>query len=155
MPIMRTTSEILDAVRAKTGAPSDYALRLYLGVTRQQISKYRNGHDVLSDDVAIRIAEILEVEPLLVLATVHAERSRSETAKKTWTGIIDKLGGTAAAVALGIMLNALPPLQPTASAAEQVQHNNAPNIHYTKRRRRNRGILSNMVEQLMQRPRLA
>jgi hypothetical protein len=155
MPKMKTSADLLDAIKGKLALPSDYAAHKKLGVSKQYISRIRNGHETWSDDMCIIIAEILEVAPVLVLATVQAERTRSEPAKKAWAGIIDKLGGTAAAVAFGIMLNALPPLQPTASAAEQVQHNNAPNIHYTKRRRRNRGILSNMVEQLMQRPRLA
>jgi hypothetical protein len=152
---MRTSIEILDALKLKLGVKTDYAIHKKLRVTRQYVSKIRNGRDCWSDDLCVLIAELLEVSPILVLATVHAERSKSEVAKKHWFSFIDKFKDTAAAIALGLMLNTMPPLQPTASATEQVRHNHAPNIHYTKRRRKNRAILSSMVEQLMNRPRLA
>lgn len=80
---MKTTIQWLDEAKARHGL-SDYALAPRLGVGKGQISRYRNGLDFLSDDAALKLAQLLEVDPRLVIASAHAERSKSPEAREFW-----------------------------------------------------------------------
>ncbi|HJV86930.1 MAG TPA: helix-turn-helix domain-containing protein [Noviherbaspirillum sp.] len=81
------TAEYLDALRAKLDLPSDYALQKVLGVTKQQVSRYRKGHDVFSDEVALRVAEFLGRHPGLVMLDMHRERAKTPESKALWQEI--------------------------------------------------------------------
>jgi hypothetical protein len=123
---MNTTIEFLDAVKAKRGLASDYALANYLGESHQRISNYRVKRSFLDDSMAVKVAEALEIDPLYVIASVHAERAKKESEKKVWTDILEKLGGIAASVVIGLALTALP--SPDAFASAQNSHS----VYYVK-----------------------
>lgn len=95
------TPEYLDAVRAKLSLPSDYALQKPLGVTKQLISNYRVGRDTLSDTMAIRIAEILEIDAAKVLLDAHIERSKTPEVRAVWMGMMEKFSLSFNALLLG------------------------------------------------------
>ena len=151
---MKTTIEYIDAVKAKTGAASDYAVAPILGITRSAVSRYRNGHDFFSDEMALKVASILDIDPGLVVAAVHAERAKNDQEKAVWINIFEKLGGMAAAVILGVALQA-----PTPSQAAPVLDSSASNIpnsvYYVKSRRRKKQPLGMTLLNLLSPPRLA
>lgn len=60
---MHTTTDFLDEVKDRLNLPSDYALAGALGVTRAAVSKLRNGKDSLGDTTALKVAELLDVDP--------------------------------------------------------------------------------------------
>lgn len=97
-----STIEFLDRVREAHSIRSDYALAERLGLTRQQVSKYRSRKDYMSDETAARVAELLGVDPGFVLATIHAERSKNDDTRALWVGIAERLqrAGVAALAAL-------------------------------------------------------
>jgi len=95
---MTTTIEYLNAVKSKTGAVSDYALAPKIGLSKQMISRYRLKKDFLSDEVALKVASILEVDPAIVLISVHAERAKNEPEKRAWTALFERLGGKVALI---------------------------------------------------------
>lgn len=129
---METTLHFLDAVKARHGLKSDYSLAPLLGITRSAVSKFRSGKDFFGDSTAIRVAELLEIDPAIVLASVHAERAKSEAEKTAWRSIIEKLGGIAAALLISLSgLSA-----PTPAQASTFDNNSASNMDYAKRRRR-------------------
>lgn len=95
---MLTTIEWLDRAKAKHSL-SDYALAPLLGVGRGQISRYRNGHDYLSDDAAIKLAALLEMEnPAPIIASAHAERAKTAEARGFW----ERWAAVAAGVVLAV-----------------------------------------------------
>lgn len=112
---MKTTIEYLDALKAKTGAVSDYALAPKIGVTRSAISKYRNQKDFFSDEMCLRVASVLEIDPLLVITSVNAERSKNEETKKIWESLFERLSGVAAMCLLATGITALQPAPANAS----------------------------------------
>jgi hypothetical protein len=116
---MNTTCDFLDAIKARHGVPSDYALAKTLGVTQQMISRYRTGRDFLSDSVAIQVAKLLELEPAVIIAAVHCERAKKPDEKAVWNTIFEKLGGIAAALFIGIGGMSAPS---PAQASPTVQH---------------------------------
>lgn len=127
---MNTTKDYLEAVKAKTGAASDYALAPILGLTKQQISVYRNNKGFLGDETAIKVAEILEIDAAIVAAAVHAERAKSDQEKAMWTSMWEKLGGVAASLVVALALGSSP------SPAQAAPGGVANSVYYVKSRRR-------------------
>jgi hypothetical protein len=85
------TYEYLDAVRKKLDLPSDYALQKPLGVTKQQLSRYRTGLDSLSDGIALQVAEILQLDGGRVLLDMHIERSKTPEIRAAWASVMEKI----------------------------------------------------------------
>jgi plasmid maintenance system antidote protein VapI len=84
------TLEYLDAVKRKLGIESDYALAAKLGVTRSAVSTFMRGKGVFGDDVALTVAEILQLNPLVVIAAANAERAKTPEQKARWSDLAEK-----------------------------------------------------------------
>lgn len=75
------TTDYINAVKAKTDTGTDYAASKLLGVTRSAMSKYKLRGTTFNEDVALKVAEILDIDPAQVLLTAYAERAKSPKAK--------------------------------------------------------------------------
>lgn len=115
------TNRYLDAAMARLGIQSDYALADRLGVTPQAISKMRGG-GAMSNTTAVRIAEILDIDPIRVIAESEIERGADQV---IWRRIAQK--ATACAL-LAVGIGAAPSPAPAAGADASPQY-------YVKRRR--------------------
>jgi transcriptional regulator with XRE-family HTH domain len=82
-----TSQEYLAAVRAKLNITSDYALAKALGVTKQAAGRWSRGLNGFDDDVARRVAEILDIHPGLVMLDIHRERAQTAETKALWQEI--------------------------------------------------------------------
>lgn len=129
---MQTTTDFLDMLKAKRGLRSDYALCKLLGWTSSRIANYRKKRSFLEDDTAVLVAEMLEIDPAIVLAAVHFERAKKEAEKAVWMGMWERLGGLAASVlaALGVVLMGYASVLPNDAQAGDLSA--TVNIHYTK-----------------------
>lgn len=99
------TIQLLDAIRERRNLPSDYAAAALLGLTRSQVSKYRNGKDFMGDEVVQRAAELIGADPAIAMAGVHAERATDPQTRKVWVSIAERLeraGVAALLVLLGV-----------------------------------------------------
>ncbi|AOJ83804.1 hypothetical protein WS86_24565 [Burkholderia savannae] len=116
---MKTTVEYLDAIKSRLNLPSDYAIAKALGLTRAAVSKQRLGHSVFDDTTALRVAEILDVDPMEVIAAANAERARDEATRRLWERAWGKVTGATVAVALtmGAGLSAAPSVAESATTA--------------------------------------
>lgn len=125
-----STTKWLDLAKDQLGL-SDYALAPMLGVTRSQMSRYRNGHDFLSDDAAIKLAGLLGLEnPAPIIASAHAERAKSDDARLFW----ERLAGVAASLAMCVgVVSAPSPAE--ARAASHSAESNASSVYYVNKRR--------------------
>ena len=85
------TIEYLQAVKTRLGITSDYALAKALRVGHSTICSYRAGRSRIDDDVALTIAEILDLLPIQVIATANAERAKTPEQRARWTGVLEKL----------------------------------------------------------------
>lgn len=84
------TIELLEAVKNRRGIVSDYALAKVLGVSQPTVASYRSGNSRISDDVALTVAEILQLHPLQVIAAANAERAKTPEQKARWTSLMEK-----------------------------------------------------------------
>lgn len=102
---MRTTNDFLDGIMQKHGLTTDYQLHKLLGVTKQTIYRYRANRGSFDEDVAIRAANLLEIDPMYVLACVAGERTRHESARELWLKFAEKMKPAAvlAVVAFALM----------------------------------------------------
>jgi transcriptional regulator with XRE-family HTH domain len=105
---MKTTLDYLNAVKAKTGAVSDYALAKELGITRATVSAYMRKGGSFSDKTAVKVAKILDIELSEVLLAAHIERTQNETVKSAYKSIFERLGGVAASVLVASALFSTP-----------------------------------------------
>ncbi len=82
------TLEYLDAVKKRLGITSDYALAARLGITRSAVSTFVRGKGVFGDDVALTVAQILEINPLVVIAQANAERASTDEGRSRWLELV-------------------------------------------------------------------
>lgn len=115
---METTNQLLDAIKARYGLPSDYALAAKLNLTRSMVSAYRQGKRNLGDEPALKVAELLDLDSGYVLACMEAERSHSPAAAAAWSKLAD-LAKTYGAAAALLLLVVAPALSPTPANAAQ------------------------------------
>jgi predicted transcriptional regulator len=98
------TAALLDRLSKKLNGASDYKIASELHVTRATVSKWRVGKGTMSDETAVRVAELLEENPAYVLALVQSERTQSPSAEKVWKKIAATFAGKAAAIVLAAAL---------------------------------------------------
>lgn len=111
------TTDYLDAIKARHGLPSDYALAKFWGCAKQNISRFRNRGDTFNDETAIQVAEWLEIDPAKVIADMHAERAAkvgNPALLAAWEKIARSLAASVL-LAFSVALIAVP--SPAAAAA--------------------------------------
>ncbi|MBK6279108.1 MAG: hypothetical protein IPF57_13655 [Gammaproteobacteria bacterium] len=77
-------AEWIDKAAEKMGGASDYALAKRMRLTRGGISSYRRGRTHMDDDACIAVAEILDIDPIKVIADQQAERAKTDRARAFW-----------------------------------------------------------------------
>lgn len=105
------TADYMQAAKDRAGLPSDYALAVRLGVTRQAVSNWKRGVNLPDPLAAYRLGDLAGIDPLIVIADVErerAERMSREQDADAWGVILKRLGGAAASVLLGTVLSAPP-----------------------------------------------
>lgn len=85
----------LDEAKKKLGAGSDYELDKMTGLGQSNIHRYRNGKSVMDDYSCAKIAEILELSPLEVIAAANAEREKDAQKRAFWEALREKAAGFA------------------------------------------------------------
>lgn len=133
---MKTTVQYLDAVRKRLNLPSDYAAAKALGVTRAAVSAYRNGNSVFNELVAIRAAEILDIDPLEVISACKAESAPDARVRKVWENAWGKATGAATTAAIAACILGLA-AAPSPARSAQVSAESA-TLYLMSNRRRDR-----------------
>lgn len=105
---MKTTIEFLTAIKTRYNLPSDYSLAGKLELTRASISRFMNGKDFLGDQTAMKVADLLDLDPAHVVACAHIERAKHANEKALWQRIAALTAGVTAALALFSLLPFIP-----------------------------------------------
>lgn len=80
---MKTTSDLLDEIKIRYRLGSDYALAKKIGVRKQTIAKWYAGQ-IPDAYGAARIAELLELEPMKVIANFEQLRTEDKEKSDFW-----------------------------------------------------------------------
>ena len=89
------TVDFLDAVKASYGLTSDYQLAKKLATSPARISNYRCNANFMDDAMCLKIADLLDMDALFVVASVNIERNERgghPEMVKFWLGVA-KQGG--------------------------------------------------------------
>ena len=89
---MKTSADILAAVREKLGNVSAYRVAERWGVTRQYISQIENGHKKLSGPMCDKAAEILEIEPAIVRIIADADDAKMSHVRESYYRVLKRAG---------------------------------------------------------------
>ena len=100
---MNALAELLDAVRERSGLPSDMALATKLGIQRQTLHQARKGVAGLSDERIAQLCELGKLDGAVWLAKIHAERATSPVERKVWRSVLDRLSAAAAVLMLVVV----------------------------------------------------
>lgn len=106
---MLTQMELIDAARAaiakREGKPEPvtyYRIGKELGVTSSYMTNLTKGHNIMSADCALKLAQIADLTPGYVLASIEAERAERDHSETTgtWKALAEMIGGKAASILL-------------------------------------------------------
>lgn len=81
---MRTTVQLLNAIKTRHQVASDYRLAQLLGCRSSAIYGYRARRSCLDESMCIKVAELLNEPAGAILAEVAAERAKRPEVKKAW-----------------------------------------------------------------------
>lgn len=118
--------EWLDKAKEAQNLKSDNALANALGIDRAVISQHRRKRSgVLNDETAYKIAELLDINPAVIMADQHAEGSKNKEIREIWQQIAKTVTGKYSQtipIILGISLN-MQPLSPLKPLLESIGNN--------------------------------
>jgi len=95
------TKSYIDRLRDLTPTGSNYAVAQLLETTDGAIAHYVHGRRQPDLATCVRIAELLGVDPLQVIADVQAERETDEVKRARWRELSRKRGRWAAMLLIG------------------------------------------------------
>lgn len=83
----------IDRVKSARGWDSDYRAAKELGITRGAMSQIRTGDSVtLREETALKVAELLQVDPAAVIIDQVAERSKDQGLRTALQQVAAKAG---------------------------------------------------------------
>lgn len=96
------TINYIEAAKRKLGITSDYAIAKELGMSKAAFSRYKTGGRVIDDYTAAKLAEVLGIEPIEVIAAANAEREKDSAKVAFWRRLATS--GKAASLASMLIL---------------------------------------------------
>ena len=97
---MERTIDFMERLRARNDGCSNYRIAKLLGCDQSAVIRYTKHGTSMDDKYAIRMAELLEVDPAYVLACMAAERSHNVESSKHWERIAAHFAACLALVAV-------------------------------------------------------
>lgn len=92
---MKIKERLLEC-KVKLGIKSDYGLAKALKSDRRRISEYMAGTRKPDAYIAVKMAEILKVHPLLLLAEFESETEKNEEKRNFWINFAQRIKSGAA-----------------------------------------------------------
>jgi len=89
---MKSLVNYIDEFKKRLHIPSDYQLAAELGVKRQQVSRIRNNQVAIGRGKCLRIAEVLRIEPMEIIATIEANKEKNPELKAMWIKLAKEKG---------------------------------------------------------------
>lgn len=87
---MKIRERLLEC-KIKLGIKSDYALAKALQTDRRRISEYMAAKRIPDAYTAVKVAEILKVHPMLLIAEFEAENAKTEERKNWWLNFLQRM----------------------------------------------------------------
>lgn len=87
---MTYSLDLLTRLKAKRDGASDYAIAKELGIATQTFTKVRSNKRQFSDEIGIKFAHALDLNPIEVVARLHIEKETSPLLTVLWHEILEE-----------------------------------------------------------------
>ena len=101
--VFMDSKQLLAAVRADQGLPSNYALARFLNVRENTLHRWHSGRNTPDDLTAARLAELAGLDPCAVVAEMHAQRATEPAERALWEGLAARLAKAGAAAVAAVL----------------------------------------------------
>lgn len=88
---MRNSITLIDKAKSLCSPPTDYQLAKRLGISHATISRCRRKNGTLDNEAALRLARLLEQDPLEVIAIMETERAKTPEKKAFWENQLPRI----------------------------------------------------------------
>lgn len=95
--------ELIGTAMKETGAESENALAVRLGMDRQKLNNYKFGTKPTNENISI-LCEAAKKDFNTTLLAIERAFAKTEDAKKRWENHMKRLGGFAASIALAFIV---------------------------------------------------
>jgi predicted transcriptional regulator len=113
------SADYIKQLRTKTKTGSLYSVAKLLGVSEVAVHGYAKGRREFDTYAALRVAELLNIEPMQVIADVEAARETDEGRKRYWQNLAKKSLGLTATVIFATAILTKPDASHSHSAPKQ------------------------------------
>lgn len=79
-----TTARYIDQLRPLTETGTNYGIAKLLGLTETTVARYMSGERFMCPAVALQVAQLLQLDPLCVIAQTQSENEKDPDHKAAW-----------------------------------------------------------------------
>lgn len=97
-----TVNNVLDTIRERHGLKSDYAIHKHTGIGLTVISNWRHGRSHPDEKMCAILAEAAGLDPLVLAASMQAQRSKTDEARSLWEMVAERLQMVPQALAIAV-----------------------------------------------------
>lgn len=97
-------NNLLDQCREKLGVPTDYKMAQEMKIKDARISDYRSGKRIPDAYACSKIAGVLEIDEMMLIAHFEAQSAKNPDVKEYWEKKLERLGGIAAGLFIAVYL---------------------------------------------------
>lgn len=90
---MLTTTDWIFAAKSALGLASDYSIAKHLHIAKTTVSNYQSKKNNLDEETAGKIAEILGINPAIIVASAYHARAKTDAQKQVWQDMYQAVGG--------------------------------------------------------------
>lgn len=86
-----TVDYVLDTIKERHSLKSDYAVCKLTGIGMTVVSNWRRGRSLPDEKMCGILAEAAGIDPLVLAASMQAQRSKTEEARSLWAMVAERL----------------------------------------------------------------
>lgn len=86
-----TVDRVLDSIRERHSLKSDYAVCKMLDISGPLVSGWRHGKSLPDERMCQKLAGAAGIDPLVLTASMQAQRSKTTEARTMWEAIAERL----------------------------------------------------------------
>lgn len=98
-----TFLNVVELIKERHDMKSDYAICKAFGLSPQNFSNWRSGRSHPDERMCQILAEAAGVDPLVLAASMQAQRSKTEEARSMWSMIAERLQMASPGVAAALI----------------------------------------------------
>ena len=88
---MDDTKYYIERLRPYTKTRTDYAVSKLIGVSRAAMCKYKQGKSSFDSDTALKVGEVLGLNPLIIIANIKASKAKNWDSQQRWKSLAESI----------------------------------------------------------------